>query len=294
VVTGLSRTDERAVISMLDAGVPVLTAPPATRADGTEFTFMRWRHARVRRDVLDRWRPGWMLAACAGIAFDVIDVDPRNGGSDTLRELRGALPPVAAVVSTPGGGHHLYVAPTGAKRVSAGGIDYLGVGSLVYLPGCSRPKYEGAGYSWVAPLDWGLLDVGHDSFHSALCNTPTPTPPTPPARVVTARPKPPPPAGVVGPRGSSYGRAVLLREADRVGAARAGQRNSQLNSAAFRCGQLVAAGHLSQVAIMEMLMDAAAECGLLRDDGETGCRATIRSGLSAGAARPRGDGAQHG
>src|SRR5437899_7757447 len=83
----LSSSERAAVMRMLDAGVPVLTAPPSTTPGGGEYRRTRWRDAKVRYDVLDRWRPGWMLAALTGIAFDVIDIDPRNGGDGTWASL---------------------------------------------------------------------------------------------------------------------------------------------------------------------------------------------------------------
>lgn len=264
---------------MLDAGVPVVTAPPSGDSSPDEYQFEKWRHASVRMDVLERWRPGWMLGAITGIAFDVIDIDPRNGGVATLESLHAAVPRIAGVVATPGGGQHLYVAPTGMGKTSFGGIDYQGAGGLIYIPGCSRPKYEGAGYSWTTPIDWSRLISTNAAFPVALRK----------ARAQigqrgegTSRPD----AGKTGSRGSRYGRAALQREADQVGRTRHG-RNTRLNEAAFRCGQLAAAGHLHSIAIVETLLDAANECGLLRDDGAAACRATINSGLRAGRDSPR-------
>jgi hypothetical protein len=60
-------------------------------------------------------------------------------------------------------------------------------------------------------------------------------------------------------------------------------RNHALNRAAFRLGQLVAAGLLDAGTVTTALLDAAATCGL----GEREAAATIRSGLAGAARKPR-------
>lgn len=77
---------------MIPHGVAVVVAPP--RRGSAEFRFRRWGSATADPHVLARWRTGWMLAAVTGVAFDVIDVDPRNGGDCTLEQLAGRLPAV--------------------------------------------------------------------------------------------------------------------------------------------------------------------------------------------------------
>ena len=50
-----------------------------------------------------------------------------------------------------------------------GGIDYLGLGGLVYLPGTRRPKYGGRGYEWGQGLNWNALQgKGTRDFTEAL------------------------------------------------------------------------------------------------------------------------------
>jgi hypothetical protein len=56
-----------------------------------------------------------------------------------------------------------------------------------------------------------------------------------------------------------------------------------LNRAAFNLGQLVAAGLLDAADVQVVLLAAALEAG----NPEAKARATIASGLSAGAAKPR-------
>lgn len=63
-------------------------------------------------------------------------------------------------------------------------------------------------------------------------------------------------------------------------------RNNMLNKLAFKMGGLVANGWIAEAVVVKVLMLAAAECGLLREDGEAQCSATILSGMQAGKLLP--------
>jgi hypothetical protein len=63
-------------------------------------------------------------------------------------------------------------------------------------------------------------------------------------------------------------------------------RNNALNSAAWTLGRWVAAGALTQADVEDELYAAAEANGLVSDDGQRQCWATIRSGLSAGLQQP--------
>ncbi|MEV7826441.1 bifunctional DNA primase/polymerase [Microbacterium enclense] len=91
---------------------------------------------------LEQWRYGDALALVTGHEFDVIDIDPRNGGDRDLAELRslGLVPPSYARADTPSGGTHLYVAAHGVHKTKRGGID-LQAGT----------NGEGHGFVWIAP-----------------------------------------------------------------------------------------------------------------------------------------------
>jgi hypothetical protein len=86
----------------------------------------------------------------------VLDVDPRHGGDESLRELErryGELP-VGPRVETGGGGEHLYFANPNGIGCSAGklgpGLDVKAAGGYVLAPGSLHPS--GRPYSWdVAP-----------------------------------------------------------------------------------------------------------------------------------------------
>jgi hypothetical protein len=61
-----------------------------------------------------------------------------------------------------------------------------------------------------------------------------------------------------------------------------GGRNAALNRAAWTLGCWVAAGALEQADVEDRLYAAAVLNGLVGDDGDRQCWATIRSGLGAG------------
>ena len=99
---------------------------------------------------------------------------------------------------------------------------------------------------------------------------------------IPARPANMPPA----PPAKAYGEVAMRGEVATLLAAPQGTRNAALNTAALKLGRLVPDGHLSESMIVERLTAAAAEIGL--DAVETG--ATIKSGMTAGMASPRGPG----
>jgi hypothetical protein len=63
-------------------------------------------------------------------------------------------------------------------------------------------------------------------------------------------------------------------------------RNTALNGAAWTLGRWIAAGALEQSAAEDALYAAAERNGLVADDGQRQCWATIRSGLGAGLLQP--------
>ncbi|WP_433297417.1 bifunctional DNA primase/polymerase [Actinoplanes sp. CA-030573] len=107
------------------------------------------------------------------------------------------------------------------------------------------------------------------------------------ARLLT--PEPPRPDGprrvleVPADRRGRYLHAAISRTLDKLGEASEGGRNAALFMAAQSLGQLVAGGALAEQAVADELTGAARRLGL----GERETAATIRSGLGAGARRPR-------
>jgi hypothetical protein len=216
-----------------------------------------------------RW-PDANLALATGRRFDVLDVD----GDQGVEALRSALSIAPAehpgpVARTGGGGWHLLYTPTGwGNRVGLlPGVDWRGRGGLIVAP---PSQHAGGGrYTWVQPLTATLPTVPA-GLRRLLAPPATPRTTLPPAPAVTSH------------RGG-YGRAALARERAAVAAAQPGRRNATLNRAAFNLGQLVAAGLLDAEDVRAVLMAAALEAG----NPEAKARATINSGLTGGAVKPR-------
>ncbi len=82
---------------------------------------------------------------------------------------------------------------------------------------------------------------------------------------------------------SRYAEAALRQEIERVVAAEPGTRNHTLNTAAYSLGRLVAAGLLPENGTADALRHAGTSAGL----ADREATATVRSGLTAGARRPR-------
>lgn len=111
-----------------------------------------------------RQYPGcnWAIA-CGPPGPMVLDVDPRNGGDESLDELTarfGALPETLAV-QTGGGGAHYYLAlaegMTGAASKLGPGLDWQGVGKYVVAPPSLHAS--GAHYRWASPRGTLLATV---------------------------------------------------------------------------------------------------------------------------------------
>jgi Bifunctional DNA primase/polymerase, N-terminal len=217
-----------------------------------------------------RW-PDANLALATGRRFDGLDLDGEQG----VEALRAALSiqPLehpGPVARTGGGGWHLFYRPTGlGNRVGLlPGVDWRGRSGLIVAP----PSRHASGrrYTWVRPLTAALPEVP-DGLRRRLA--------PPAAQRTTLPPGGPPPSG----RRGGYGQAALTRERAAVASAPPGQRNATLNRAAFNLGQLVAAGLLDADQVRAELLAAALEAG----NPAAKARATIKSGVSGGAAKPR-------
>lgn len=104
--------------------------------------------------------PDSNVALATGHLFDVVDIDPRNGGTETYQRLlemenpktnTGPIPDVHGKVTTASGGLHLYIEPTGGgnfattpSRPALQGIDFRGKGGYVVAP----PSWLGDHRRW--------------------------------------------------------------------------------------------------------------------------------------------------
>jgi hypothetical protein len=233
--------------------------------------------------------------ACAKSGLVVIDLDvahnepdgadprgPRHeldgpaSGEDALQRLCRAhgqrYPAGTYTVDTPSGGSHLYfTAPGTPVRNSAGRlgplIDVRADGGYVVGDG-SRIGERG----YVARGDFLPLALPLPTWMARLLNAEPEVP-------EITRPLP----ALDQSQGRAYALAAFREETRRVAEARVGTRNDTLNRAAFSLGQLVAAGLIPPLPVMTGLAGAAARAGLPDDEA----RRTIRSGMAAGARKPR-------
>jgi hypothetical protein len=245
----------------------------------------------------DRIRAWWSRqpfnigVSCGPSRLVVIDLDVPHGaqpGGISAGEAAGGAatfaglcqrhgepyPPVTFSVDTPSGGCHLYFAAAGGRLRNSAGllgplVDVRADGGYVIAPGSriGQHAYTVRDSSPPMPLPpWvaGLLHGGAAAISLNARRLPVPGP----------------------AQGSAYALAALREETGRVATAQPGTRNDTLNRAGFNLGQLVAAGLLAPAAVINALADAAESAGLAQGEA----RRTIRSGMAAGARKPRGSG----
>lgn len=249
-----------------------------TDPNGIRGSWDRWPYANV----------GLATGAASGLV--VVDVDPARGGTHslaTLHSLMGSLPETLTAATGGGGWHLLYAHPGGELRNTAGrlpgvgeplpGLDLRGDGGYVVAPPSRHAS--GRSYSWVDPAVPVALAPG---WLRAPTRRVFPTSGSPvvgrhASKLACMPPSPP------GSASSRYGLAALAVEAAEVRAAPVGDRNNRLNRAAFSLGMLAAGGELDEHLVEDELLGAALDVGL--PEGEA--RASIHSGLTAGAREPR-------
>lgn len=87
--------------------------------------------------------------------FVALDVDPRNGGDDTLIRLEkqhGKLPDTACQLTGGGGFHFLFILPPGTRPHSPGrGVDVKGAGG--YIVAEPSTHVSGGSYAWEGSAD---------------------------------------------------------------------------------------------------------------------------------------------
>jgi hypothetical protein len=241
----------------------------------------RTRHglseATTRREQLAAWWQRWPDAN-VGIRTGrlvVLDVDGPDGDL-ALAELEAAHAPLPATRrARTARGQHIYfraaarVIPSTAAQL-APEIDVRGNGGYIVAP----PSLHRSGqrYRWitsdnVAPLPAWLARLLTAAETAARERTPLP----------------PIVATGIGERARRYVQAALDAELATVTTASVGTRNTTLNRAAFRLGQLAGAGLTAREALADALLHAARSVGL----GDAEAKPTIASGLGAGERHPR-------
>lgn len=160
---------------MVSMGVPVFSAKLSEdgNPERRDQRWQGWQRTRPDEELVDAWQPGDAMCAVTGVVYDVIDVDPRNGGLDSFTKLSDDLgedgPEVYWEVKTPSGGFHMYIAALGIGShngfmpgidLKGGKTDKTGRG-FVFLPPTQR---KGGGYKPMRPL----LELGDGQPCEAL------------------------------------------------------------------------------------------------------------------------------
>ena len=277
--------------------------PPETAPD-IRLSWGKWKETRQTADDLAGlpWDRASNLplglvtglaAICGPISGALVCID-FDGGQDLgpVRAVLGALGLPAAygwAVQTPSGGFHVWTRcpglelPDGKGKVDRPGrggfahVELRYTGHYALLPPSFGGRYSclAGNLPELAPAEVtpAALLAAYDLVTDAAPTVAKSTASAPAATRTTA------PAG----RYTAYAQAALDKELDTLAKTHEGQRNDQLNRAAFSLGQLVGAGLLDRADVESQLSATALAIGL--DDRET--LATMRSGLDAGAQTPR-------
>lgn len=228
------------------------------------------------RVVADWWRrwPAANIGVVTGrpSGLVVLDVDPEHGGVDSMRQLvaeHGPLPPGPRVRTGSGGWHVMFTwpghaVPNSASRIGPG-VDIRGDGGYVIAPPSLHA--DGDRYVWTSGGRPPCLPEWLERMVE-------------PPRIRPSATREPIPVTEALDR---WAAAALRGEIERVRFAPEGTRNHTLNRAAFALGQIAGAGVLDTDAVESHLLQAAAAAGL----GEREAALTVRSGMTAGMARPR-------
>lgn len=288
--------------------VPLTASMPFHLPGGWQETKAGTGHGYI-----DRWRPGMALAMVTGIGYDVLDVDPRNGGREGAQELAaaGAWPLSFGQADTPSDGGHYLIARTHlAKGKPAEGVDLQageddgnGRGFVFLAPTVRISKYgprkgEPVAYRWVTRPTAVTTDAEQEPTHrklveaSRLARAPRTTVTVGPARSAAMSED----DDLFGPALEAWtpesADRVINGQLAAVRAARAGTVNNALGGAARVLGRFVAGGHLTEDAAVEAL-EQALEAGGVHSDAWNAAnglgwtaRQVIARGLANGSGEP--------
>src|SRR5262245_23404824 len=313
-------------LALAARGWPVFPCHPGTKQplgkSGTEGEG-GLKLATTDEEQIRAWWSHWpraMIGLPTGRAIRafVVDIDAgedKNTGEIfeaaalqlNLEKAIGTKLPPTRFANTPRGGVHLYfrmpveeIVGNRANLLGKGSrIDIRGEGGYVIAPPSVRK--DGVAYAW------GLLEQARDELAAIAA--------PPPALVdlvlrrgdfderelaaapaagegirarAAAKVRRPEAAISAGDEAvRKYGLSALDAELQGVRTAQTGGRNDALNIAALKLAQLVAAGALNESFVRATLENAAADCGLIKDDGLRAVRATIDSGFRKGKKQPR-------
>lgn len=197
----------------------------------------------------------------------VIDIDPRNGGFDSVAKLagKGMVFPPAPEARTGNNGRHLIFAYNPSIKASK---DRLGPGIDVKTDG---------GYIVAAPSVIAKSDSGPGGEYRWVREPVKSLPRLPAWAIEALRPKARPVPKFERVATSDTARRSLEGMASRLAGSAKGHRNNLLNWAAYTAGQLIRQGKIGSGEVEARLMQAAMSSGLTFPEA----KATIDSGLRA-------------
>jgi hypothetical protein len=215
---------------------------------------------------------GWPWVDGIGLVIPqrvfVVDVDPRNGGIQTLAALLDAhetfMPRTRKVRTRSGGYHYYYRLPDDRDlRGKLGpGVDIKKPGrGYVLVPPTAGYQYLRGGAPAPAPK-WLLDELTMERRSGGAASKPKFF-------------------AVAG--GTPYGLAALKQKCEQMRECSEGGRRATLNTCAFVLATLVAGGELDEDKACAGLLDAAVDAGL----SEQQALAAMKSGWSAGLQNPR-------
>lgn len=217
----------------------------------------------------------------------VIDCDRRPGRPDGVAAFHAICAEQsidlsdAFRVESPSGGMHYYFATQTPYGNSSGslpdGIDVRGKGGYVIAPGATLP--DGLSYRHVAG-SWDAIPALPEALAAFLRSKDVSEVSSLPMQT-TVRP-------AASEREIAYAENALADEVEKLSAMREGEgRNTALNAAALRIGEMVGAGWIERGKVEQALREASVQNGYVAKDGERAANATLQSGLEAGIAKPR-------
>ena len=149
--------------NLASLGVPIFCCK--LDDEGNPVRAYDWQKTEPGEDsvrAIDRWQPGWALGAVTGSVFDVVDVDPRNGGLDSWPLLLARLadePPelfgIAALVARRRPGSLKQESPGPCPPMA---IDLQAAGGFVFIAPTVRPSKWPADEGELRPHPARLLD----------------------------------------------------------------------------------------------------------------------------------------
>jgi putative DNA primase/helicase len=211
-----------------------------------------------------------------------------------LCEALGVALPATWEAETPRGGRHIfYAVPAGrampgnrANMIAR--VDIRGDGGYVVVAPSKRS--DGGAYRWVTAPHSRPLAQAPARLVDMVLREGDWAPEAPPAPKASDSSRSAVPQSLMSDVDAGvrdYALSALDRECGDLARMGQGGRNQALNIAAVRLAELCAAGVLDQGLAQQKLEEAAAQNGLVKEDGMRSVRNTIRSGFRKGLQQPR-------